>query len=176
MNVGFLGGWSTIELATPAEMLGFFDALERVAVPAAPEEEWSLITDRLYRRYIPVERTDDARALMHKAGIIFSNEPFEADNVDGTDRDFTALDLSAETLGEAYRGYFDAFDNLCEAIEMQIADNWDEIRPIRVVITDTPEIHIEERRPLHIYDDMDGPPLWLVPVSEREDGTEEDES
>ncbi len=176
MTVGFFGAGYVIALSTREEMQSFFELIKRHVVSEWPQENWSLITDRLYRRYVHLEDSDDARALMRIAAERFATLPFDYEDPALADisRENSLIDWDAGTLHEAYNDYFDAFEDVASGIDL--SDFWDGIQPVRILIADKPIVYSEMDRPLHIYDDMDGPPLWLVPLSERDDEAEEGES
>ncbi|MGD7458487.1 hypothetical protein [Ralstonia pseudosolanacearum] len=73
--VGFDGGHSIYELGLDSDLVLFFDCLRAYGEQAHPEQGWSLLTDRLYRRYLRLEELDKALTLMEKAQQIFAQHP-----------------------------------------------------------------------------------------------------
>jgi hypothetical protein len=72
-NVGFQGGSSICELGPSADVALFFECLNAYAAKTNPEQNWSLLTDRLYRRYLKQDELDVASALMASAKDIFGS-------------------------------------------------------------------------------------------------------
>ncbi|AKZ28541.1 hypothetical protein ACH51_19585 (plasmid) [Ralstonia solanacearum] len=70
--VGFDGGHSIYELGLDSDLVLFFDCLRAYGEQAHPEQGWSLLKDRLYRRYLRLEELDKALTLMEQAQQIFA--------------------------------------------------------------------------------------------------------
>jgi hypothetical protein len=55
--------------------LPFFQCLDAYAAKSHPKQNWSLLTDRLYRRYLRQDELDEASVLMKSAQEIFASVP-----------------------------------------------------------------------------------------------------
>lgn len=63
-KTGFHGDPSIYELGPASDVVLFFARLRDYAEQDHPEQDWSLLTDRLYRRYLRQEELEPALALM----------------------------------------------------------------------------------------------------------------
>lgn len=171
MNIGWFGGGLICELGPPAEVQSFFSSIQRYAIAQAPNEDWDIITDRLYMRYVPHEHTEMALEIMRQVERIFHQTPFDPTDkaLSGLDRKNSQIEWDAETLGEAYAHYFDFYVECSESISHLLACNM-HAEPLRIIVTDMPQRGIEEQRPLNVYDAIDPPPLWILPLPERDLG------
>lgn len=77
-KIGFHGGHTIYELGPAPDMMLFFDCLKTYAEQDHPEQDWSLLTDRLYRRYLRREEIDKASTLMEQVRQIFAGLPASA--------------------------------------------------------------------------------------------------
>jgi len=94
-------------------MLCFFDCLDYFVIRNYAEQDWSLLTDRLYRRYLRLEELETARELMERVKRIFSK--LASDEVNWRwdmqgDINQTWLDARQPTLDIIFSKYFESFD------------------------------------------------------------------
>ena len=61
-NIGFCGGNSTFTLGPSTDVVLFFKCISQFAVEKYPEHDWSLLTDRFYKRYI---KKNEMRTCLH---------------------------------------------------------------------------------------------------------------
>jgi len=66
-KIGVMGGNSIYELGPLKDIVLFFDCIEYFVVKHHSEQDWSLLTDRLYRRYLRLEELETTRKLMEKS-------------------------------------------------------------------------------------------------------------
>lgn len=164
MNVGFTGGSSIVELGPPSDIQYFFDCVKLYARNGSSGDEWSLLTDRFYRRYLKFEEIEKAANLMTEIKEIFSNIPGAPVDFKNEET-FTRLDSTKTTLAELFAKYFDAFAHCAESAKL----NYESFKlypgykyePVRVVISDTPGFVESTERPLEEYDQLKGQPFWL---------------
>ena len=111
IKIGFTGGSTIVELGTDSDMRLFFDCILYYVPPKYPAPNWSLITDRLYRRYLKLEELDTAVALMKLVEKEFKQLDREAFDwtkiLSGQVK--SNLDRSKSTLFEIFVRYFEAF-------------------------------------------------------------------
>jgi hypothetical protein len=62
-KIGFDGGHSMYELGPAPDVALFFNCLRRYAKEDHLEKDWSLLTDRLYRRYLRQQELGPAELL-----------------------------------------------------------------------------------------------------------------
>src|SRR5437868_11039132 len=80
--VGFHGGSSICELGEAGDVILFFRFIEKYAVQRHSDLDWSILTDRLYRRYLRAEDLDFACRLMKIVKDSFQLIPSSAVNID----------------------------------------------------------------------------------------------
>ena len=81
--IGIAGGGTVWNLGTAQEIQLFFDCIETYVVKSFPNENWELITDRLYKRYLRPQELDVAVEKMKMIQKVFATIPNNA--VDWTD-------------------------------------------------------------------------------------------
>ncbi|OAI58851.1 hypothetical protein RSP795_22550 [Ralstonia solanacearum] len=162
-TIGFHGGSSLCELGTVSDVVLFFDCLRMYVESTHPEQDWSLLSDRLYRRYLREDELDAALMLMEQAKQIFSTHPAAtAVNWDPAlldDRQRTWLDPKLPTLADVFAKYFESFSHCVESSKIFL-NSWKMYKPVRTVIADMPDFAVEKKRPLEEYDALEGEPLW----------------
>lgn len=168
--IGFSGGGSICELGSISDVVLFFDCLEMFSKWKYPSEDWSLLTDRLYRRYLRFEELDAASERIGRAKILFSELPVSA--VEWNDnflRDAEKTRLSpssATTLLDVFGKYFSLFFHCAESAKISY-DSFKsypgyQYQPVRLIPTDNPWAMLEHQRSLNEYDEL-GPndlPFW----------------
>ena len=73
--IGFSGGSSICELGPASDVVLFFDCLKAYVEQESQDQDWGLLTDRLYRRYLRLEELEKASSLMEQARQIFAQNP-----------------------------------------------------------------------------------------------------
>ena len=165
---GFIGGGSIFNLGTDSDMQLFFDCISYYVLPKYPDQNWSLITDRLYRRYLKLEELDAAVALMKLVEKEFKQldrEAFDWSKIlSGQVK--SDLDRAKSTLFEIFGKYFEAF---YESIECAIRNyEWFksnsnyEYEPVMVTISTIPYCVSYSMIPLSVFDNLqpDEKPIW----------------
>ncbi|CAG9186327.1 exonuclease SbcCD subunit D C-terminal domain-containing protein [Cupriavidus pampae] len=162
-NIGFHGGHTIYELGPVSDVVLFFDCLNIYAEREHPKQKWSLLTDRLYRRYLRLEDLDAASALMEQARQIFADLPSSAVEWEPRmvgNEEKTWLAPNQPTLADVFRKYFEHFASARSSAEsFQKAFNI--YQPVRVVISDLPGFARDKNKPLAEYDALEGMPFWL---------------
>ena len=165
--IGFTGGGSLCELGSAIDVQLFFDCLGTYVARKHPEQDWSLLTDRLYQRYLRLEDLDSASALMAQVKQIFEVLPNSAIDWHGmvVDTSKTRLDPSKETLADIFGKFFEHFAHCVESAKISYEGFKSypgyQYQPVRVAITDEPWAMAEEQRSLGEYDALEGKPFWL---------------
>jgi hypothetical protein len=147
----------------------FFDCL-RIHVEAAhPEQDWALLTDRLYRRYLRLEDLDQASALMKQVQSIFAAVPtasgiaWDPDLVGNREKTF--LNPKLPTLADLFEKYFEHFTYCVQSsrLNYEAFKNYPNYsyEPVRIVIADLPGLARDQNKPLAEYDTLEGKPFWL---------------
>ena len=165
---GFIGGGSIFNLGTDSDMQLFFDCISYYVLPKYPDQNWSIITDRLYRRYLKLEELDAAVALMKLVEKEFKQldrEAFDWSKIlSGQVK--SDLDRAKSTLFEIFGKYFETF---YECIECAIrnyewfkSDPDYKYQPVMVAITTIPYCVSYSQIPLSVFDNLqpDEKPIW----------------
>jgi len=166
-KTGFIGGCNTYELGLVKDMVLFFDCIDYFVVKHNPAQDWSLLMDRFYRRYLRIEELEPAGKLMNKVKEIFSG--LASDEVDWRwdfqgDPNQTWLDARQSTLDIIFSKYFENFDKVVEAA-IFFNKEFERYFPPRISITNSIIFTLEKRRPLEQYDklSMTDKPFWRLP-------------
>lgn len=168
--IGITGGFNIFELGSAVEVRLFFDCIKTYVVQPHQEEDWSILTDRLYKRYLRLEDLDAASQKMCKVQKIFSKLK-STDSINWSDYKFdekngSKINFLGETLEKVFEAYFSSFFDCVEAAKMDFYsyDNHQDaiFRPVKLTITKMPWYIIEKQRPLSDYDNLEGDPFWFV--------------
>lgn len=163
-TIGFHGGHTICELGPAPDVRLFFKCLELYVAQDRPEQDWSLLTDRLYRRYLRREELDSARDLMAKAREIFAQKPaatsVEWDAAMLANPEKSWLNPDQPTLADVFARFFEKFDDACESAD-SFFDAFKIYQPVRVVISDLAGFTRDQNKPLSEYDALEGEPFWL---------------
>jgi len=165
-KIGVMGGDSIYELGPVKDVVLFFECLDYFVVNRYEQQDWNLLTDRLYRRYLRIDELEPARELMRRVKEIFSQ--FTSDEVDwgeGIQGDINKTWLNAQqpTLDIIFSKYFENFD---KAVNSAIHNKkkYEEYFPVRLSISNGIIFVLEEKRPLSQYDELTttSKPFWLL--------------
>lgn len=164
-NVAFSGGNAVGQLGPVSDVVLFFDCINHFAADEQPNVDWSVLTDKLYRRYIDTNHLDQARARMVDLKEVFAKTPSSAvewNSAMAGDRSKSILDPSGSTLADVFAKYFEHFE-WCAASSMAFHETWGSQVPIRTIISDMPQMLVDSDRPLAQHDALspDDPPFWL---------------
>ncbi|WP_226980529.1 hypothetical protein [Xanthomonas sp. LMG 12459] len=163
--IGINGGHTTYDLGTPSDVVLFFDCINAFVVRKYHGKEWGLLTDRLYRRYLRLDDLERCSELMGLVKITFSEISASSIewnksilNVDGK----TLLAFRSSNLSGIFYNYFEAFSKAKESA-MSFYDEFNIYQPVRILVSDLPNLVIEKMRPLKDYDSLekDATPFWL---------------
>jgi len=162
MNIGFCGGSSLCEIGTISDVKLFFECVDFFVVKKDPDRHWSLLMDRLYRRYLRAEELDEAVLLMKEVKSKFltlssSEVDWKMDLLGNRQR--TWLDPMQPNLADIFATYFQHFEHCVESAKL-FAKSWDIYQPVKIVRTELAWFMVEKARPLEEYDSLDGEPFW----------------
>ncbi|MDG6399920.1 hypothetical protein QCD79_07935 [Pseudomonas quasicaspiana] len=164
-KLGFDGGHTVYELGPVSDVVLFFECLNAFVVSKYSDRDWSLLSDRLYKRYLRRAELDESLALMEEAKSIFLTLP--SSSIDWgedmhADRDRTWLDSRVDNLGEVFYRYFDLFSKAKDSA-VSFLDEFGIYQPVRILTSDIPALLIEKNRPLNEYDTLglSSSPFWL---------------
>jgi hypothetical protein len=163
-KIGFHGGHTIFELGPASDVVLFFSCLERYVEEGNPAQDWSLLTDRLYRRYLRQDELGPALTLMAEAREIFAQLPaktsveWDAEVQGNLEKSLSNPDQS--TLADVFSRYFDGFVDVCDSAK-SFFDAFNMYQPVRVVISDLAGFARDKKKPLAEYDALEGKPFWL---------------
>ncbi|WP_028219020.1 hypothetical protein [Paraburkholderia oxyphila] len=163
-KIGFDGGHSIYELGPAPDVALFFDCLNAYTEEANHEQDWSLLTDRLYRRYLRWEELGPALAMMDQVREIFAKRPaktsVEWDAAMLANPEKSWLNPEQSTLADVFSKYFENFAGACGSAK-SFFDAFNIYQPVRVVISDLAGFARDKNKPLAEYDALEGKPFWL---------------
>ena len=165
--MGFYGGSSMYELGSTSDMVLFFDCINYVA-QQHPETNWSLINDRLYRRYLRIEELDDASRLMDEIKVYFSKLPstfIDWSNESSSKPITTKLNAYLPTLEDVFADYFKAFNHCISSAKstheaFQFESDYI-YQPVKIGTTDIPNYILDKDISLAEHDSLKDEPFWL---------------
>jgi hypothetical protein len=165
IKIGFIGGGTIIDLGTDGDVQLFFDCISYYVLFKYPEKDWSVLTDRFYRRYLKLEELDIAESLMKLVEEEFKQLDQEAIDWDPilSGKVKSDLDRTKKTLFDTFSQYFRAFYRCMEfAIYEYKHSSSNLYRPIMVAITTIPDVIAYEDIPLSVFDNLgaDEKPIW----------------
>lgn len=169
-NIGIFGGGSIRILGPVSDVVLFFGCIKAFVLPHAPQKNWTLITDRLYRRYLKIEELDSAKRLMEEIQIVFSNTSsgyIEWDDKILVSQEKTRLNPELDVLSDVFSKYFNSFFYCVDAAKSSYESFKDypdyKYEPVRIGISNVPHFMLDERRPLSDYDSLgdEEKPFWL---------------
>lgn len=168
-TIGLAGGSLLCELGSKTDIHLFFDCLNTYVVSKYLEQDWSLLSDRLYKRYLRLNELDAALALMEQVRKKFAALPSNA--IDWQDYEGTKattnnrLDTTKGTLADVFERFFENFVRCSESAknsyEMFKSYAGYKYEPVRFIVTDIPWFTAENMRPLEEYDALDGESFWV---------------
>ncbi|RBH85820.1 hypothetical protein BRL93_22910 [Xanthomonas oryzae pv. oryzae] len=164
-TIGINGGHTTYDLGTPSDVVLFFDCINAFVSGKYPGKEWGILTDRLYRRYLRFDDLERCSELMELVKTEFndisaSSIKWDKSTLDGDGKTFLAFRSS--NLSDVFRRYFEAFSKAKESAK-SFYDEFNIYQPVRILVSDLPNLVIEKMRPLEDYDSLeqDATPFWL---------------
>lgn len=166
-SIGITGGSTLYELGTATDVQLFFDCLDTYIVQKSSAEDWQILTDRFYKKYLALDDLVVATLAMEKVRKIFQELPSNSIDWDELQKhpEETKLNLQASTLADIFSHFFNGFAASVdsaklnyEAFKSYIGYRYE---PVRIVVADAPWFIAEKNRPLTDYDKLDGKPFWL---------------
>lgn len=157
-KIGYCGGALTFQLGNRPEMQLFFDFIEQYAVKE-DDKKWSILTDRLYRKYLKLEELEDALVLMNEVDKTFKgikavdvellkNLPIE-----------TKLKIDGATLSDVFASYFIGFKRVIEG-GRSFYNDFGRYKSVKIIVTQIPENIKWKNLPDDEYEKVVGEPLW----------------
>jgi hypothetical protein len=128
-----------------------------------PEQDWTLLTDRLYRRYVQLDKLQMTSLLMDQVRSVFVGLPSDAISWEGMAAS-TRRDRDNKTLAGLFEKYFESFAQCVESARMnnevfKSCPDY-EYEAVRLVLADQPWFLVDKNRPLEDYDALEGLPFW----------------
>ena len=163
-SIAIFGGNSINVLGPISDILIFFQCIDTYVIKANLKEDYSLLTDRLYKRYLRREEVGKASEEMNLVKNLFSQIPTDQVNFEnlGIDLENTRLALSEATLDKVFIKYFNHFEDCKETCTLA-QEILGYFQPVRFVIGDLPYFMVDKNRPLADYDNLpdDAEPFWM---------------
>ena len=161
--IGFYVTSNIKRIGPKEDVLAFFWLVIHFVVEEYPKTDWSLITERFYKRYLRWEELAPAAKLMEQIQGIFaeiSTDMIIWHNL-GIDNDHTQLKLQEENLAGVFERFFKGFKDFYGYALLWKKEDDTYIQPLRIVFSDFPEFMEDDLRPLADYDSLEGDSFWL---------------
>jgi hypothetical protein len=177
---GYTGGGTTYGLGYLSDMVLFFDCIRFYIPSKYPNENFDIILDRLYKRYLKLEELDEAAAKMKLIEEVFKTLPRDAVDWKKIDNGSIKSDLNThqDTLFDIFKGYFEKFYECVYGTKYSY--EYSQIyQPTKVSPTGIIERHYYSGIPLSELDRLgkDDKPFWQLPWYEYAHlGTNRDKS
>ncbi|WCG83206.1 hypothetical protein [Pectobacterium sp. A5351] len=169
-TIGFSGGDLVVELGTVNDFSLFFQCINNVTKLNYPDEDWDILVDRLYKRYLRLEELSLAKEKMNRVRDLFSIFPSTSIDWDHkmiVCREKSWINPNQAMLSDIFKRYFEAFLECVESAEInyQLFNSYQgyEYEAVKTVISDLPWFIEDKNRPLEQYDALgpDDLPFWL---------------
>lgn len=163
--IGLDGGHTVYELGPVSDVQLFFDCIQECVVPRSPDGDWTLLTDRLYRRYLRQAELEPASVLMDRARTVLLSLPTNSMDWEGRysgDPGSSRLDMDGESLGDVFSRYFQLFTKARDSA-LSFLSEFAIYQPVRVISSSLPHFAIEKDVSLDQYDELASNeiPFWL---------------
>jgi len=143
-------------------MLTFFNCIRLVSSRLLPDLDSSLLTDRLYRRYLKLDELDATTDLLARLQETLIGLPADSVNWSefGWEESSTGLDPTLKNIAEVLARHLDGAVDLIRNAK-KFEKRFHIFKPVITIITDTPRFYAERNRSLVDYDALEGEPMWL---------------
>ncbi len=159
-NIGFMAGADVYRLGLEADVALFFDAINLLVIPKCPGRRWSVITDRLYKRYVAEQDLPEAQELMNVAQDVLMREP-AVQLARLQNAAMSSIDTTGPgTVADVFRSFFEKFGHAVDSAQSFNA-RWGEYVPLKIGHAGVPDFITDRDRPEESYDTLTGPPFWV---------------
>lgn len=158
-NTGFTGGRFMAVLGYQTDMSAFFKCVNDYGVNDA-HDDWRLITDRLYCRYIAREDWDRSLELMKEIEASFANIDGQSVDWDALLGNKTLLDITGDNLAIIFEKFFIQFAEVIDDAHCYYNERG-KYEPIKTILTDDEPFQYYYKTTLEEYDALTGDPFWL---------------
>lgn len=176
IQLAFRGKNTVCLLDFPSDMMLFFDCIKFYVENKYKNENWSVITDRFYKRYLREEDIEIAFEKMKKIEEEFKKLPVDA--VDWKPYENKKIKTNLEykylnSLYEVFEKYFQAFEKIVKHVLYRKGDvDYKYYNPIMVTIFTLPYGIDYEQIPLSEFDALtenDNPKWFVANTSKKEE-------
>lgn len=152
-TIGYSGGGLIAELGSVEDVQTFFSLIQKYVVSKHPTKNWSILIDRLYKRYLKAEELEIAIELMKIVEDEFKK------------KEQLRINSGEKSIFTYFKSYFEKFLLCAEMIQLSYEEFGSspdyKYEPMKLVITDLPWYLIEQNRSLDEYDKLSTIPFWL---------------
>lgn len=161
--VGYRGGSSFFQLCYKEDMEAFFKIINDYVITNYPEENFSLITKDLYRKYIKLKDLEKSLDLMKKIQLEFKKINTKKINWNkiGINCSSTKLDLNKNNLLEVFDSFFKSFEHCAESARLSY-EAFKFYEPVTITLSDIISSVIFKEISLEEYDKLTDQdlPFW----------------
>ena len=169
VEYGYIGGSNLITLGSREYVQSFFKAIDKYVFNEELYRrlDWSLITDRLYKRTISDDALDQTLGVMARLMDAFSETPLSAVdwNVLGIARP-NPMPIShtkhEASLRDLYLHFAFGLAGCASSAKIHALE-YSPMPPLRIGLTTVPQYIVDEHRPVEAYEALgpNDPPFWL---------------
>ncbi|MEA9749436.1 hypothetical protein VDF76_21140 [Xanthomonas campestris pv. raphani] len=163
--IGYDGGHTVYELGPATDGMFFFDALNAFVFNRYPNRGWSLLSDRLYKRYLKKEDLNSSADLMSEARVILAKisvKSIPKETLSKLESSGSGLNFREKHLDLVFSKYFDLFFDAKNSA-LSFFEDFEIYQPVKIVAVNMPNFILDKKRPNADYDRL-GPdelPFWL---------------
>ncbi|MDR1461156.1 MAG: hypothetical protein LBI78_05875 [Campylobacteraceae bacterium] len=162
-------------LGFPSDMMLFFDCIKFYVEDEYKDEDWSVITDRFYKKYLREEDIEIAYEKMKKIEEVFKQLSVDAIDwsfSENPNRKTTLSPNNLNSLYEVFEEYFNSFETIVGHILYGKTEiDYKYYNPMMVIIGTFPYNYYYEQMPLSEFDSLskEGKPEWFVANVDRKE-------
>lgn len=159
---GFSGGNSFYEVGPACDMILFYRCIDEYVVKKDKKNDYSIIIDRLYKRYLRRDEIVNALNCMKKIEGFFVAIPSKKVNWKkiGLDTNNSSLDIEKKNLADVFYNYFRVFMKAADSY-LCFYREYNTGSEVRTTYTDVIWFMAMDIKPLEEYDSLEGYPFWM---------------
>lgn len=160
-HVGFVGGDLISEVGTEYDMSLFFKCVNLFVIQEYPNENWGIITDRLYKKYLKHNELNEAEELMNKIKIKFKQILITCVDIDYEKSNLVSMPGNSlyHLFNDLFERFFRCTESARASFELSTLEDYP-YQPVFTMKTEIPFVIIEQMKPLTEYDENNGRPFW----------------
>lgn len=162
-NVGFLAAMTIFVLGPASDVACFFNSVTFLLEGGKRGGRFPHVAERLYRRSLSHDELvfvarDMAEIESEFREVATNKVDFQSLGIDGSS---TRLCMKEENLSEVFSRFFSGFSEVVKCTDLFFSE-FGEYVPVRIGFTDGAAAMVDIKRPVELYEKIQGDPLWLI--------------